>query len=134
MSGNGGRLNAGVDGTGRLTTHVLDLSCGRPAANMAVHLWRFGGDGQRELLRSAVTNADGRLDEPLLQGTAFAEGTYELCFKVGDYFRRNSAEAERVTMLFLEEVPIRFQVTEAGAHYHVPLLVAPGGYSTYRGS
>jgi hydroxyisourate hydrolase len=102
-----------------LTTHVLDLAAGRPAAGVAITLLR----GDAELAR-AVTNADGRTDGPLLD--TLEEGEYELRFAVGDYFGGGPG--------FLDVVPVRFRVVDAGAHHHVPLLVAPGGYSTYRGS
>jgi 5-hydroxyisourate hydrolase len=102
-----------------LTTHVLDVARGRPAAGVAIELAR--GD---EVLARAVTNADGRTDAPLLE--ALEAGTYELRFAVGDYFGQ--------TPRFLDVVPVRFGVGDPGAHHHVPLLVAPGGYSTYRGS
>jgi 5-hydroxyisourate hydrolase len=102
-----------------LTTHVLDIAAGRPAAGVAITLAR--GD---EVLASAVTNADGRTDAPLLE--RLEAGEYELRFAVGDYFGGD----ER----FLDVVPVRFGVTDPDAHHHVPLLVAPGGYSTYRGS
>jgi 5-hydroxyisourate hydrolase len=102
-----------------LTTHVLDVARGRPAAGVAIELSREG-----ELLASAVTNASGRTDAPLLE--RLEPGEYELRFAVGDYF---GAE-ER----FLDVVPVRFGVSDPDAHHHVPLLVAPGGYTTYRGS
>ncbi|WP_027090903.1 hydroxyisourate hydrolase [Cohnella thermotolerans] len=113
--------------SGRLTTHVLDVSLGTPAAGMRVQLWRLAEDG-RELLKEAYTNEDGRLDEPLLAGEAMMAGSYELLFDVGDYYRGSAHIA------FLEWVPVRFHLAEPESHYHVPLLVAPGGYSTYRGS
>ena len=102
-----------------LTTHVLDVSRGRPAAGVAIELVRGG-----EVVATAVTNADGRTDGPLLE--LLEAGEYELRFAVGDYF---GGEAR-----FLDVVPVRFGVSEPDAHHHVPLLVAPGGYSTYRGS
>ena len=102
-----------------LTTHVLDLAAGRPAAGVAITLLREG-----EVVARAVTNGDGRTDAPLLD--ALEAGVYELRFAVGDYFGAD----ER----FLDVVPVRFGVTDPSAHHHVPLLVAPGGYSTYRGS
>ncbi len=101
-----------------LTTHVLDVARGRPAAGVAITLLRDG-----DVLATAVTNADGRTDAPLLD--TLEAGQYELRFAVGDYF----GEAG-----FLDVVPVRFGVVDPGAHHHVPLLVAPGGYSTYRGS
>lgn len=125
---------------GRLTTHVLDLSRGIPAEGMRLQLWSLA-DGTSRLLREAATNSDGRLDTPLLEGGELAAGSYELLFMAGDYFRGLSAAGPGVeapsgasAALFLEEIPIRFNITDREAHYHVPLLVAPGGYSTYRGS
>jgi 5-hydroxyisourate hydrolase len=113
---------------GRLTTHVLDTAIGRPAAGVRVELRR---EGEADVLAQAVTNADGRLDVPLLEGAAFRPGRYELCFHVGDYFRaRGAALADPP---FLDIVPLRFAVAE-DAHYHLPLLVSPFGYSAYRGS
>lgn len=121
--------------SGRLTTHVLDLARGIPAAGITVQLWSVSGGASR-LLLTAVTNSDGRLDQPLLEGEAVVPGAYELLFQAGDYFRASGCGG--VTGgdggLFLDEIPIRFHITDSGAHYHVPLLVAPGGYSTYRGS
>jgi len=113
---------------GRLTTHVLDTTSGKPAAGVRVVLRRAGAP---EILTEARTNADGRLDQPLLEGGAFKVGRYQLEFHVGDYFRaRGAALAEPP---FLDVVPIQFAIAE-NANYHVPLLVSPYGYSTYRGS
>ena len=112
---------------GRLTTHVLDTAAGRPAAGLKVVLRRADG----RPLAEAITNQDGRLDRPLLDGADFAPGCYEIEFHVGAYFR-----ARGVTLpdpAFLEVVPIRFGIAE-DVHYHVPLLVSPYAYSTYRGS
>ncbi|KAF7599792.1 MAG: hydroxyisourate hydrolase [Candidatus Dactylopiibacterium carminicum] len=112
-----------------LSTHVLDTAHGCPAAGMAYRLCE-AGSGQ--VLREGVTNADGRCDGPLLAGEAFVPGRYELRFAVADYFR-----AKGVTLPeppFLEEVTLAFGVADATAHYHVPLLVSPWSYSTYRGS
>lgn len=114
---------------GQITTHVLDTAAGRPAAGLKVVLIRL--DGTPAVLTETVTNADGRAEKPLLEGAAFAAGHYEIMFHVGDYFR-----ASGVTLPdppFLDLVPIRFGVTE-DTHYHVPLLVSPFAYSTYRGS
>jgi 5-hydroxyisourate hydrolase len=116
---------------GRLTTHVLDTALGKPAAGLMVELWRITADG-REHLSTAVTNADGRLDRPALEGEAFRPGVYELVFRAGDYLR-TSAIAPLPDPLFLDEIPIRFGIAE-DSHYHVPLLLSPFGYSTYRGS
>jgi 5-hydroxyisourate hydrolase len=104
-----------------LTTHVLDVARGRPAAGVAIELERDG-----EVVATAVTNADGRTNKPLLE--RLEPGVYELRFAVGDYFGEDAAPP------FLGVVPVRFGVSDPSAHHHVPLLVAPGGYSTYRGS
>jgi 5-hydroxyisourate hydrolase len=121
--------------TGRLTTHVLDLSRGVPAAGVKVRLWRLKEDGTPgELLAEAETDADGRLARPLDPDGRLERGLYELSFEVGDYFRRLAAAAGAGEAPFLETVPVRFRVTDPDSRYHIPLLVAPGGYSTYRGS
>jgi 5-hydroxyisourate hydrolase len=110
----------------RLTTHVLDTAAGQPASGVRVVLRHDG-----VVLADARTNADGRTDKPLLEGPAFKPGTYELTFHVGDYFRaRGTALADPP---FLDVVPLRFSIAD-DANYHVPLLVSPFGYSTYRGS
>ena len=111
---------------GRLTTHVLDTAAGRPAAGVRVVL---RGDGH--VLAEGATNADGRMDKPLLEGAAFKPGSYELTFHVGDYFRAGGVALSDPP--FLDVVPLRFSIAD-DAHYHVPLLVSPYGYSTYRGS
>jgi len=110
-----------------LTTHVLDTMHGRPAAGVALRLWR--GD---EAVAEAVTNADGRCDAPLLEGEALTVGGYRLEFAVGDYFRRLGVGLPDPA--FLEVVAVEFGIADAAAHYHVPLLVSPFAYSTYRGS
>lgn len=117
---------------GRLTTHVLDTAAGRPAAGLKIELWAVRADGSRDLLREAVTNQDGRIDGALLSGRDFSIGTYELVFHAGDYLR--AAGHGLVEPAFLDIVPIRFGIADALAHYHVPLLISPYGYSTYRGS
>ena len=115
---------------GYLTTHVLDTARGRPAAGMTVELYRIEGE-KRSLVRALQTNADGRTDQPILPEAEFETGTYELVFHAGDYIdaRFSPPDSPR----FLDEVPIRFGMAEE-VHYHVPLLVSPFGYSTYRGS
>ena len=116
---------------GRLTTHVLDTALGRPAAGMKIMLYKISGQSHRKLLE-VVTNADGRCDAPLLAEDKLAVGRYELVFCAGDYLRASGQAGEGV--LFLDEIPIRFGVPDAGQHYHVPLLLSPFSYSTYRGS
>jgi len=123
---------------GRLTTHVLDLSRGIPAIGLVLQLRRLTDSSSGVLLREAVTNSDGRLDTPLLEGSQMEIGSYELLFMVGDYFRRTSvaavSDSDVSPLFFLEHIPIRFNIGNSLDNYHVPLLVAPGGYSTYRGS
>lgn len=114
---------------GRLTTHVLDTALGKPAENIKIALYKLGAN--RELLNEAVTNTDGRCDAPLLEGGAFQSGEYELVFYAGAYL--DSCEQSLPSPKFLNEIPIRFGISE-DAHYHVPLLLSPFGYSTYRGS
>lgn len=123
------RLNALVDGPGkpvtdgRLSTHVLDTLAGKPAAGIAVTLHEVGASA-RGLIAQAVTNADGRTDKPLISGEPLRIGTYELTFDVGSYYKSG----------FLDRVPIRFGIAEPEGHYHVPLLMTPWSYTTYRGS
>ena len=117
--------------SGYLTTHVLDLAQGRPAAGMRVELWRLEDGGARTWLTTAATNDDGRVDAPLLAEDTFRTGTYELIFDVGSYF---AAQGLGASPPFLTSVPVRFTIADPDAHYHVPLLVTPWAYSTYRGS
>ena len=117
--------------TGKLTTHILDTANGCPAAGVRVELYCQTADGER-CLASAVTNQDGRTDGPLLAGNAMAVGVYELRFWIGDYFASPGGAVAQPT--FLDLVPIRFGIADTTAHYHVPLLVSPWSYSTYRGS
>jgi 5-hydroxyisourate hydrolase len=105
-----------------LSTHVLDTSRGRPAAGMKIELYSSEGS---VLLKTVMTNSDGRTDGPLLSGDEMEEGDYELIFHVGDYFGDRN---------FLDRVPVRFRISDRTAKYHVPLLVTPWSYSTYRGS
>jgi 5-hydroxyisourate hydrolase len=115
---------------GWLTTHVLDTARGCPAAGLRIELFRIDGD-VRTAVSECVTNGDGRADAPILPRERFATGTYELVFHAGDYLRATGQAGTEP--LFLDRVPIRFGMAEA-AHYHVPLLLSPFGYSTYRGS
>ena len=110
----------------QLTTHVLDTACGRPAHGIAVDLHELQ-NGSRRLLQTVTADADGRVPSQTIEA-----GTYELVFHAGDYFR--AAGVGLTEPPFLDEVVIRFGVAEADGHYHVPLLLAPYGYSTYRGS
>lgn len=114
---------------GRLTTHVLDTALGRPAAGLTVELVRFWDVEDR--ISSGETNSDGRFDRPLLEGEQFRVGVYELRFHAGAYLRRTVALPDPS---FLDIIPIRFGIAEPDGHYHVPLLLSPYGYSTYRGS
>jgi len=115
---------------GYLTTHVLDTARGRPASELDIELYRIENEGEL-LLNRLTTNEDGRTDLPILPKEAFAIGTYELIFHAGAYLKRVGTAAEAAA--FLDQVPIRFIMAEE-AHYHVPLLLSPFGYSTYRGS
>ncbi len=116
---------------GRLTTHVLDTAQGKPAADIEVAVFRIGREERQEMMRTR-TNAAGRTATPLLADLLFVAGTYELIFSVGSYFAAQPVEANDPP--FLDEVVIRFTVADAAAHYHVPLLVSPWSYTTYRGS
>ena len=120
-----------LNSTAGLTTHVLDTAHGKPAAGVRLELYRLEANGlegdARTLVKSTITNSDGRTDEPLIARGSLQPGRYEILFFVGEYF---GLSGER----FLETVPIRFGIADMGAHYHVPLLVSPWSYSTYRGS
>jgi 5-hydroxyisourate hydrolase len=117
--------------SGRLTTHVLDTMSGQPGAGIVVELFRLE-PGQRVRLAKTPTNADGRSAAPLLEGPELRAGVYELIFHVGDYFRARGVALAGPA--FLDIVPVRFGIADPARHYHVPLLVSPFGYSTYRGS
>ena len=111
---------------GKLTTHVLDTAKGKPAPSLKIEVW-----GER-LLKTILTNADGRADAPLLEGADLIVGHYELRFFAGDYLRAQNAAMPEP--LFLDVIPIRFGISDPSQHFHVPLLLSPFGYSTYRGS
>jgi 5-hydroxyisourate hydrolase len=111
----------------KLSTHVLDLTTGRPAAGMRIELWKI--EGKHTLIKAVVTNVDGRTDLPLLDRTEMAAGAYELLFFVKDYFVTHHRDSP-----FLDRVPVRFAIADPAAAYHVPLLVTPWAYQTYRGS
>jgi 5-hydroxyisourate hydrolase len=111
--------------SGRLSTHVLDIALGRPAVGLRIQLWRIETDN-RQLLKEVVTNQDGRTDTPLLVGDDLRVGVYELVFQVGPYFGNEAG--------FLGDVPVRFRILNPAENYHVPLLVSPWSYTTYRGS
>lgn len=117
--------------SGYLTTHVLDTARGCPAAGLTIWLYAVSGNSHRKIAE-VVTNADGRTDGPILPQSKFKPGTYELVFHAGDYLRATGQGGAEP--LFLDQVPIRFGVSDPAAHYHVPLLLSPYGYSTYRGS
>jgi 5-hydroxyisourate hydrolase len=114
---------------GWLTTHVLDTARGCPAADLTIELFRINGE-ERRSLQTLTTNADGRTDQPILPEDRFQTGSYELAFHAGAYLKRLGTRPEPH---FLDVIPIRFTMIE-DAHYHVPLLLSPFGYSTYRGS
>jgi 5-hydroxyisourate hydrolase len=116
---------------GYVTTHVLDSARGRPAAGMEIELYRIEGD-TRTLVRTVTTNADGRTDAPVIPKGELEPGVFELLFHAGAYLDAAGTPGE--SPRFLDEIPIRFGIADAGEHYHVPLLLAPYSYSTYRGS
>lgn len=116
--------------TGFLTTHVLDTSLGVPAAGMKIEL--FNLTNGRTLVRTMITNSDGRTDAPILPNDEFGTGSFELVFHAGAYLDSSGAAPEEPR--FLDIIPIRFGISDAASHYHVPLLISPFGFSTYRGS
>lgn len=115
---------------GRLTTHVLDTSSGKPAAGLKIELWSIAA--KPELIKTVTTNGDGRVDGAILEGSSFKAGTYELRFHAGAYHRASGVKLDEPA--FLDVIPIRFGIANSAQHYHVPLLLQPFGYSTYRGS
>jgi 2-oxo-4-hydroxy-4-carboxy-5-ureidoimidazoline decarboxylase len=122
----------GLEVHGRLSTHVLDTQAGRPAAGVAIELLELSANGEQRVIARATTNRDGRTDEPLIAGRPLPIGRYELRFHVADYFARLGARQDEPP--FLDVVPVRFAVAAPEGHYHVPLLVTPWNYCTYRGS
>ena len=114
----------------KLTTHVLDVYSGKPGSGIKVDLYQIQ-NSKREKLSSVILNNDGRTDKPLIEGSNFKEGQYELVFFVGDYFKKIT-EVPKIP--FLDDVVVKFGISNAKEHYHVPLLVSPWSYSTYRGS
>ncbi|WP_166366645.1 hydroxyisourate hydrolase [Pseudomonas akapageensis] len=116
---------------GRLTTHVLDAAHGCPGSSIKVELYRVEGQ-QLELVATALTNSDGRCDAPLLQGDDYRSGVYQLQFAAGDYYRAKGVQLPE--QAFLDVVVLRFGISAEQDHYHVPLLISPYSYSTYRGS
>jgi hydroxyisourate hydrolase len=125
-------LNGRVPPAGRLTTHVLDVALGRPAAGVPIELVRLAAGGLPEPLARALSNADGRTDVALLAAGALTAGVYELRFRVAEYLR--TAGHDVGDPPFLDVVPVRFGVSRPAEHHHVPLLLSPWAYSTYRGS
>src|SRR5580658_4075925 len=115
----------------KLSTHVLDTAHGCPASGMKIELWSLDGE-ERTLVVSAKTNGDGRTETPLLSADEMATGHYEIIFFVGDYFAAKSANLPKIR--FLDRVPVRFGIADAGAAYHIPLFCSPWSYSTHRGN
>lgn len=116
---------------GKLSTHVLDTTIGKPGAGVKVDLYRIEG-GARQLLKTGQTNSDGRCDSPLLEGDAVKAGKYELVFHAGDYFAARGVQLPEPR--FVDQVVIAFGIADPAQNYHVPLVVTPWSYSTYRGS
>ena len=116
---------------GYLTTHVLDTALGMPAEGIKIALYRIEGDNRRKI-GETVTNKDGRTETPIMPAQQFKSGQYELIFFAGEYLRGTGAASAEP--LFLDQIPIRFGINDPESHYHVPLLLSPFGYSTYRGS
>ncbi|WP_445570757.1 hydroxyisourate hydrolase [Pseudomonas sp. E102] len=116
---------------GRLTTHVLDAAHGCPGSAIKIELYRVEGS-ELQRVASAVTNSDGRCDAPLLQGDDYRSGVYQIQFNAGDYYRARGVQLSEPA--FLDVVVLRFGISQEQEHYHVPLLISPYAYSTYRGS
>lgn len=116
---------------GRLTTHVLDTAQGCPGEGIKIEVYQLDGE-LRRLLKTVMTNSDGRCDTPILEGNELVIGEYELVFYTGDYQQRQGVQSQAPS--FLDIIPLRFGVNDVSQHYHVPLLLSPYAYSTYRGS
>ena len=115
----------------KLTTHVLDIYSGKPGKGIKVDLYYYENDNQKSKINTIILNNDGRSDKALIEGIDFKEGKYELIFFVGDYFKKIT---ETSKIPFLDDVVVKFGISNIKEHYHVPLLVSPWSYSTYRGS
>jgi 5-hydroxyisourate hydrolase len=115
----------------KLTTHVLDIYSGKPGKGIKVDLYFYKNNEQKSKINSITLNNDGRSNQPLIEGSSFKEGKYELIFFVGDYFKKINGISK---IPFLDDVVIKFGISNIEEHYHVPLLVSPWSYSTYRGS
>ena len=115
----------------KLTTHVLDVYSGKPGKGIKVDLYYYENDNQKNKINSIILNNDGRSDKALIEGVDFKEGKYELIFFVGDYFKKIT-EISKIP--FLDDVVVKFGISNIKENYHVPLLVSPWSYSTYRGS
>ena len=115
----------------KLTTHVLDVYSGKPGKGIKVDLYYYENDIQKNKINSIILNNDGRSDKALIEGVDFKEGKYELIFFVGDYFKKITGISK---IPFLDDVVVKFGISNIEEHYHVPLLVSPWSYSTYRGS
>lgn len=115
-----------------LSTHVLNSAQGIPAEGLKIELWSIDSDNNRTLVKEVTTNNDGRVDQPLFTAEETKVGVYELVFHAGDYFRAKNIEIPEPA--FVDVVPLRFGIADPDSHYHVPLLVSPWSYSTYRGS
>ena len=115
----------------KLTTHVLDIYSGKAGNGIKVDLYYYKNNEQKSKINSIILNNDGRSDQPLIEGASFKEGKYELIFFVGDYFKKINGISK---IPFLDDVVVKFGISNIEEHYHVPLLVSPWSYSTYRGS
>ncbi|UOQ83352.1 hydroxyisourate hydrolase [Gracilibacillus salinarum] len=114
-----------------LTTHILDVANGKPGNGIEIDLYLWKGE-QRVLLKSVVTNQDGRVDQPLLMTEELEAGHYEFCFYTGAYFRQSQSDQQAPP--FLETIPVRFYIHNTAEHYHIPLIISPWSYQVYRGS